>query len=87
MVYSVTAREALTEVNFVTHVSIPTDSSIPILIKIPKENNYNLNLSDFNFKTIKDDRNLIRFILKNCSKNVKNFIAFEIYTLNSQENY
>jgi hypothetical protein len=81
MVYYVQANQNLSQVNFITHIPIITNDSVPILINIPRKNNYNLEVRNFNFKNIRNDRNLIRMTLSNCEKNKRNYIAFEAYTL------
>lgn len=52
------------EANFTTHNPIITNESIPILIKMPKEDNYDLNARGFNFKNSKDDKILRRMHIR-----------------------
>ncbi|MFB0566088.1 MAG: transglutaminase family protein [Candidatus Aminicenantaceae bacterium] len=87
MVYSVTAYEDLNELNFLTHIPIITEDSIPVYLKLSEESKFNSNVSGFNFKNIKGDKNLLRFTLKNCVKDIKNYMAIEIYTLKKVSSY
>jgi hypothetical protein len=87
MVYSVTAYEDLEEIHFLTYSPIITDESIPIYVKLPKDGLFNLKVTDINYIDVKDDLRLIRFTLKNCKKDEKNYIAYEFYTLKKISNY
>lgn len=87
MFYYVIANEDFHAVTFLTHVPIITEDSIPVLIRLPRENDCNLKVKDFNFKTMKADKNLIRFRLENCMKDVKNYIVFEVFTLQKVKDF
>lgn len=74
MVYSFITKEDLADINFLIHTSVITDDSIPVFIKMSEESKYNSNMSDFNFKNIRGDQNLIRF-----KRHLRNFIGVKTY--------
>lgn len=87
MVFYIIANEDLADAHLEVPTSIITDDSVPVFINIPTGNNYNINVSDYNFKTVKNDKILIRFDLKNLPKDFKNYIAYEVYTLKKVSDY
>lgn len=87
MVFTITAHENLEEVNFLTHVPIITENSVPLLVRLSEGPNYNEKVCDFTFKQLREDSNLIRFTLKNCLQDKNTYVAFEVYTLKKISDY
>gem|GEM_PF-2003789 len=89
MVYFIIPHRDLGEVHFITHLPVITKDSIPLFIRLSEEENYNAKVTGFNFKKVREneDQNLIRFTLKNCAKDEKVYIVFEVYALKKFSNY
>ena len=89
MAYLITPHRNLAEAHFITHLPVITEDSVPLFIRLSEEENYNAKVTGFNFKKVREneDQNLIRFTLKNCAKDEKVYIVFEVYALKKFSNY
>jgi hypothetical protein len=87
MVYSVTAFEDLPEVNFLFYAPIITENSLPVWVRLSAEPQFNSHAAGFQYIPVKGDNRLLRFTLKDCVKNVKNYIAVEFFTLKRVSRY
>jgi hypothetical protein len=87
MVYSITALEDLPEVNFLFYAPIITENSLPVFARLSAEPQFNSHAAGFQYKPVKGDNRLMRFTLRDCLKNVKNYIAVEFFTLKRVSQY
>lgn len=87
MVYSVTALEDLPEVNFLFYAPIITENSLPVFVKLSTEPQFNSHAAGFQYKPVKGDNRLLRFTLRDCVKDVKNYVAVEFFTLKRVSEY
>ena len=91
VIWNMSFQENLPEAHFLTHISIITDDSIPLLIKLPEESNFNKKVHSFSFKNIKGDNKkfddtLIRVKLRNCGY-AMNYVTLEYYSLKRVDYY
>lgn len=87
MVYSVTALEDLPEINFLFYAPIITENSLPVFVRLSTEPQFNSHAAGFQYLYVKGDNRILRFTLKDCVKNVKNYIAVEFFTLKKVSYY
>jgi len=87
MVYSVTALEDLPEINFLFYAPVITENSLPVFVRLSAEPQFNSHAAGFQYIDVKGDNRLLRFTLKNCVKDVKNYIAVEFFTLKRVSSY
>jgi len=89
MAYLITPHRNLAEAHFITHLPVITEDGVPLFIRLSEEENYNAKVTGFSFKKVREDedQNLIRFTLRNCAKDEKVYIVFEVYALKRFSNY
>lgn len=87
MVYSVTALEDLPEINFLFYAPIITENSLPLFVRLSAEPQFNSHAQGFQYRFVKGDNRILRFTLKDCVKDVKNYIAVEFFTLKRISSY
>lgn len=87
MVYSVTAIENLPLANFLSYAPIITENSLPVFVRLSTEPQFNSHVTGFQYIDIKWDNSLLRFTLRDCVKDVKNYIAVEFFTLKRVSRY
>lgn len=87
MVYSVTALEDLPEINFLFYAPIITENSLPVFVRLSAEPQFNSHAAGFQYIDVKGNNKLLRFTLKDCVKDVKNYIAVEFFTLKRVSRY
>lgn len=87
MVYSITASEDLPEVDFLFYAPIITENSLPVFARLLAEPQFNAHAAGFQYKSVKGDNRLLQFTLRDCVKDVKNYIAVEFFTLKRVSRY